>query len=108
MIIRGGENIYPIEIENELLELDEVKEVAAIGLPHERLGEEVAVVVHLHLNDSLGIEKLLRSARAGWRPTRLLPGVSSFSEEALPWKCHQQGAEGVTEGEKGCRCFEGG
>ena len=42
MIIRGGENIYPIEIENELLELRAVKEVAAIGLPHERLGEEVA------------------------------------------------------------------
>jgi len=48
LIIRGGENIYPVEIENELIEHDAVKEVAAIGLPHERLGEEVAVVVHVH------------------------------------------------------------
>ena len=83
MIIRGGENIYPIEIENELLELDEVKEVAAIGLPHERLGEEVAVVVHLHLNDSLGIEKLLEYAR-GRLAAYKVPSRVFFSEEALP------------------------
>jgi len=83
MIIRGGENIYPIEIENELLELDAVKEVAAIGLPHERLGEEVAVVVHLHRGMSLEEAELLAFARdrlAGYKvPTRVF-----FSEQALP------------------------
>ena len=83
MIIRGGENIYPVEIENELLELDEVKEVAAIGLPNERLGEEVVVVVHLHEQGSLGVEQLLEHARnklAAYKvPTRVF-----FSEEALP------------------------
>ena len=83
MIIRGGENIYPIEIENELLELDAVKEVAAIGLPHERLGEEVAVVVHLHRGQSLDEAALLAFARdrlAGYKvPTRVF-----FSEQALP------------------------
>jgi acyl-CoA synthetase (AMP-forming)/AMP-acid ligase II len=46
MIIRGGENIYPFDIENELIEHPAVREVAALGLPHERLGEEVCVVVH--------------------------------------------------------------
>lgn len=46
MIIRGGENIFPIEIENVLIEHDGVREVVAIGIPHERLGEEVAVVIH--------------------------------------------------------------
>jgi long-chain acyl-CoA synthetase len=46
MIIRGGENIYPFDIESELIEHPAVKEVAAIGLPHERMGEEVCVVVH--------------------------------------------------------------
>jgi acyl-CoA synthetase (AMP-forming)/AMP-acid ligase II len=45
MVIRGGENIYPAEIENYLLELEGVQEVAAFGLPHERLGEELAVTV---------------------------------------------------------------
>jgi len=83
MIIRGGENIYPIEIENELLELDAVKEVAAIGLPNERWGEEVAVVVHLHRGMSLDEEELLSYARerlAGYKvPTRVF-----FSERELP------------------------
>jgi acyl-CoA synthetase (AMP-forming)/AMP-acid ligase II len=83
MIIRGGENIYPIEIENELLGLDQIKEVAAIGLPNERLGEEVAVVVRLHPHASLDIEQLrdyARSKLAAYKvPTRVV-----FSEEALP------------------------
>jgi acyl-CoA synthetase (AMP-forming)/AMP-acid ligase II len=83
MIIRGGENIYPIEIENELLELDEVKEVAVIGLPNERLGEEVAVVVHLHLHGSLGIEQLLEYARSKLAAYKV-PTQVFFSEEALP------------------------
>lgn len=83
MIIRGGENIYPIEIENELLEMDAVKELAAIGLPHERWGEEVAVVVHLHRGMSLDEAELIAFARdrlAGYKvPTRVF-----FSEQELP------------------------
>ncbi|WP_078428623.1 class I adenylate-forming enzyme family protein [Alkalihalobacterium alkalinitrilicum] len=39
MIIRGGENIYPIEIEEVLYEMPEVLEAAIIGVPHEVLGE---------------------------------------------------------------------
>ena len=64
MIIRGGENIYPIEIENELLEHEAVKEVAAVGLPDERLGEEVAAVVHLHEGASLTEQELIEFARS--------------------------------------------
>jgi acyl-CoA synthetase (AMP-forming)/AMP-acid ligase II len=83
MIIRGGENIYPVEIENELLEHDAVKEVAAIGLPHERWGEEVAVVVHLHPGKSVDEAALLDFARtrlAAYKvPTRVF-----FSERELP------------------------
>ncbi len=41
MIIRGGENIYPAEIENYLLRHPDISEVAVFGLPDERLGEEV-------------------------------------------------------------------
>jgi long-chain acyl-CoA synthetase len=47
MIIRGGENIYPREIEDALLELDGVKECAVVGRPHEVRGEEVHAVVVL-------------------------------------------------------------
>jgi long-chain acyl-CoA synthetase len=45
MIIRGGENIYPREIEDVLLEHDGVKEAAVIGRPDEVRGEEVHAVV---------------------------------------------------------------
>ncbi len=39
MIIRGGENIYPIEIEEVLYQLPEILEAAVVGLPHEVYGE---------------------------------------------------------------------
>ena len=83
LIIRGGENIYPVEIENQLLELDEVKEVAAIGIPHERYGEEVAVVVHLQLHASLDTDKLLEYARSKLASYKV-PSRVFFSAEALP------------------------
>lgn len=45
MIITGGSNVYAREVEEVLLELDGIKEVAVIGLPHEKWGEAVAAVV---------------------------------------------------------------
>ena len=45
MIIRGGENIYPRELEELLFRHPKVGEVAVIGIPHERWGEEVAAFI---------------------------------------------------------------
>lgn len=47
MIIRGGENIYPIEVEDVLLRHPAVGALAVIGVPSERWGEEVGAVVQL-------------------------------------------------------------
>ncbi|MBV8181551.1 MAG: long-chain fatty acid--CoA ligase [Mycobacterium sp.] len=47
MIIRGGYNVYPREIEEVLHEHPGVAEAAVIGIPHESLGEEVAAAVAL-------------------------------------------------------------
>lgn len=47
MIIRGGENIYSIEVESVLYAHPGVTDCALIGLPHRTLGEEPAAVVHL-------------------------------------------------------------
>ena len=47
MIIRGGYNVYPREIEDVLYEHPAVREAAVIGVPHDALGEEVAAVVAL-------------------------------------------------------------
>ena len=45
MIIRGGENIYPREIEEFLYGLDGVKDVQVVGIPSEKYGEEVAAFI---------------------------------------------------------------
>lgn len=58
MIIRGGENIYPKEIEDVLLELPEVLEAAVIGVPDTRLGEVVFAYISLKPKTSLTIEQL--------------------------------------------------
>jgi len=45
VIISGGENIFPVEIENFLMEHEDIQDVGVIGLPDQRLGEIVAAVV---------------------------------------------------------------
>lgn len=46
LIIRGGENIYPAEVEDALVAVDEIEDAAVVGVPHEYLGEvPVAFVV---------------------------------------------------------------
>ncbi|MBW1979160.1 MAG: AMP-binding protein [Deltaproteobacteria bacterium] len=47
IIITGGENIFPVEIEDFLLENDKIQDAAVIGIPDERLGEIVAAIVKL-------------------------------------------------------------
>jgi long-chain acyl-CoA synthetase len=47
MILRGGENVYCAEVEAAIYEHPAVHEAAVFGVPHERLGEEVAAAVHL-------------------------------------------------------------
>ena len=45
MIIRGGENLFPAEIENAMLEHDAVAEVAVVGVPDDKWGEQVACFI---------------------------------------------------------------
>jgi long-chain acyl-CoA synthetase len=47
LIIRGGYNVYPREVEEALYEHPGVAEVAVIGIPHDSLGEEVGAAVAL-------------------------------------------------------------
>ena len=47
LIIRGGYNVYPREIEEVLYEHPAVREAAVVGVPHESLGEEVGAAVAL-------------------------------------------------------------
>ncbi|MQY20061.1 class I adenylate-forming enzyme family protein [Nocardia macrotermitis] len=58
LILRGGENVYPIEIENALDEHAAVVESAVLGVPHEDLGQEVAAVVVVDEADAVTPEQL--------------------------------------------------
>jgi long-chain acyl-CoA synthetase len=58
LIIRGGYNIYPREIEEVLYEHPAVREVAVVGVPHEQLGEEVGAAIALKDGQSVDIDEL--------------------------------------------------
>ena len=47
VVISGGENIYPVQIEDYLRTNDKIKDVAVIGLPDARLGEICAAIIEL-------------------------------------------------------------
>jgi long-chain acyl-CoA synthetase len=60
LIIRGGYNVYPREVEEALYEHPAVAAVAVIGIPHESLGEEVGAAVVLKAGASAELEELRR------------------------------------------------
>ena len=47
VVISGGENLYPVQIEDFLRKFDKIKDVAVIGLPDPRLGEIAAAIIEL-------------------------------------------------------------
>ena len=53
LIIRGGYNVYPREVEEVLYEHPAVREAAVVGVPDEALGEEVGAAVVLCKGESL-------------------------------------------------------
>jgi long-chain acyl-CoA synthetase len=66
MIISGGVNIYPQEIENELIMHPKVEDVAVVGVPHPEFGEEVKAIVQPALGvsaDEALAEELIAYAR---------------------------------------------
>jgi len=60
MIISGGENIYPAEIENLLIECPDIAEASVIGRPDERWGEIVVAVVVPRANREVSSEQVLK------------------------------------------------
>ncbi len=80
MIIRGGENIYPIEIENVLYSHPQILEAAALGVPDRVMGEEVKAVIVSKEGEKLNadqIKEFLRSRLADYK----IPKYISFAQE---------------------------
>jgi fatty-acyl-CoA synthase len=81
MIIRGGENIYPREIEEFLLTLPEVVEAYVVGVPSERYGEEVMAWVKLRDGspaDGDSLADACRGAIANFKVPRYWKVVDEF------------------------------
>jgi fatty-acyl-CoA synthase len=68
MIIRGGENIYPREIEELMFKHPTVGEVAVVGLPSERMGEEVGIFLRAAPDQSIDKEALFAYLREHLAP----------------------------------------
>jgi long-chain acyl-CoA synthetase len=64
LIITGGENVYPAEVENALSEHPAVGDVAVIGVPDERWGETVKAIVVLRPGAAAGADEIIGHARA--------------------------------------------
>lgn len=80
MIISGGENIYPAEVEQIIIELDQVSAVAVIGLPDEKWGEIPHAVIAVAEGKSLTQEEVL--AHLDGRLARYkIPKSASFVDE---------------------------
>jgi acyl-CoA synthetase (AMP-forming)/AMP-acid ligase II len=84
MIICGGENIYPSEVENLLGSHSKVKDIAVVGISDVVWGEAVRAVVELHDGQGSNEEELVdwcRNRIAGYKRPR---SISFISEEEMP------------------------
>ena len=80
MIIRGGENIFPAEVENFLLKMPGVNDVAIIGVPDQRFGEEVCAWIRPK-HDDLTVEqvkKFCKNKIAHYKVPRYVFNVKEF------------------------------
>jgi long-chain acyl-CoA synthetase len=83
LVIRGGYNVYPREIEEVLYQIPDILEAAVFGVPHEDLGEEVAVVLVLKEGaqiDTKAIQGYVKERVAPYKYPRIIKIV----KEPLP------------------------
>ncbi|MGJ8536434.1 MAG: class I adenylate-forming enzyme family protein [Parasphingopyxis sp.] len=81
MIIRGGENLYPAEIEAYLIEHPDIAEAAVIGLPDEKYGEEMCAVLrpaHPGHADTDAIRAWCRNRVSRWKVPRYIAFVDAL------------------------------
>lgn len=83
MIIRGGENLFPAEIENVMLEHDAIDEVAVVGIPDEKWGEQVACFFRNGSGETLSADNLKAFIRDRLSPQKTPAYWISVSEWPL-------------------------
>ena len=83
LIIRGGENVYPVEVENRLTQHPDVLDAAVIGVPHDELGQEVLAVVVARDGQAPSAQELRRWAGQALAPFKV-PSQVRFAA-SLPY-----------------------
>lgn len=87
MIVSGGVNIYPAEIEAVLLRREEIADVAVIGVPNADMGEEVKALVVLKAGvdapDRAELDRFCRADLAGFKVPRSWEFVASVGRNAM-------------------------
>jgi len=83
MIVSGGENIYPIEVENVLEDHPAIYQCAVIGIPHATWGEAVHAVVNLKGEYSISEEELIKFCKEQIASYKC-PVSITFREEPMP------------------------
>ncbi|MFB8138051.1 class I adenylate-forming enzyme family protein [Streptomyces parvus] len=83
VVIRGGENVYCVEVEGVLHDHPDVADAAVLGLPHPVLGEEVAAVVRLRAGAAV-TAGALRDHVGGRLAAFKVPARVLFTDEPLP------------------------
>lgn len=84
MIISGGENVYPSEVENIVGGHAKVKDVAVIGIPHEKWGEQVTAVVVLHEGESATAEEISGHCKGKIAGFKVPKNVFFIKDEEMP------------------------
>jgi long-chain acyl-CoA synthetase len=83
LVIRGGYNVYPREIEEVLYQIPDVLEAAVFGVPHEDLGEEVAAVVFLKEGSTVDTKAIQGYVKERVAPYKY-PRIIKATKEPLP------------------------
>ncbi len=83
VVIRGGENVYCVEVEGVLHDHPDVADAAVLGLPHTVLGEEVAAVVRLRAGATV-TAGALREHVGGRLAAFKVPARVLFTDDPLP------------------------
>lgn len=81
MVVSGGENIYPVEVENALAKHDAIVDVAVIGVPDDKFGEALLAFVVLNEGASLELDEMVEFCRdqiAGYKIPRQLQIVDEL------------------------------
>ena len=100
MIIRGGENIYPKEIEEFIYTHPAVKDVQVIGVPDNKYGEEILASIILKESGSVTVEQMhsyIQASMARHKVPKYIEFVEAFPMNAagkvLKYKMRQDAAQ---------------